>query len=155
MEENPNIGMRVGAGIFLTIMIITIVVGLTLAGQDSAKQGQEKMTTITTTISSTEFNTYANTRMTGSQVLNAIRQYMDQSQFGIQVTTGKGTTSFYGNTFNPTDGTVSGGPSDKNKDLRTAEDPTQSSYINPSGKFSSNIVRDTNDVIVGIVFKQM
>ncbi|AWP25199.1 MULTISPECIES: ABC transporter permease [Paenibacillus] len=155
MEENPNLALRIAAGIFFTVLLITIVAMLTMSSQDATKQGQSKITTITTQISNTEYNTYNNASMSGSQVLNAVRQYMDQEHFGIQVTTGKGATTFYGNTFNPNDGTVVGGPKDKNKNISTAEDPALDTYVNPSGKYSSRVVRDQNNVIVGLVFQQL
>ncbi|OAB38443.1 ABC transporter permease [Paenibacillus glacialis] len=154
MEENTGVGIRVAAGIFLTIMLITIVVIITISSQDAAKQGQTKMASITTQLSDTEFNTYNNTTLSGSQVLNAVRQYMDLEQFGIHVTTGKRAGKFYGNRFDITNGNVD--PSyQKNNDLRPAEDQSQSVYINPSGKFTSRVVRDANNMIRGIVFEQL
>lgn len=95
MEENTGAGIRVAAGIFLTIMLITIVVIITISSQDAAKQGQTKMAAITTQLSDTEYQTYSNTTLSGSQVLNAVRQYMNQEQFGVQVITGKQRNSEY------------------------------------------------------------
>lgn len=152
MEENTGVGIRVAAGIFLTIMLITIVVIITISSQDAAKQGQTKMASITTQLSDTEFNTYNNTTLSGSQVLNAIRQYMNLEQFGIKVTTGKGGEEFYGNKF--TDNGDIDQSSGKKLDLQNAENQSVPEYINPSGKFNSSIVRDKNNMIRGIVFKQ-
>ncbi|MEF2964210.1 ABC transporter permease [Paenibacillus sp. M1] len=162
MEENTGVGIRVAAGIFLTIMLITIVVIITISSQDAAKQGQTKMASITTQLSDTEFNTYNNTTLSGSQVLNAIRQYMNLEQFGIQVTTGKqifegeDQTSFYGNDFEEENGIISkiGDDDDKNTELDKALNESFDEYINPSGKFKSYIVRDKNKMIRGIVFTQ-
>ncbi len=152
MEENTGVGIRVAAGIFLTIMLITIVVIITISSQDAAKQGQTKMASITTQLSDTEFNTYSNTTLSGSQVLNAIRQYMDLEQFGIQVTTGKQAMSYYGDSFD-NDGTITS--KTKERDLKPAEDQAARTYINPSGKFSSKVVRDKNNMIRGIIFTQL
>jgi hypothetical protein len=153
MEENTGVGIRVAAGIFLTIMLITIVVIITISSQDAAKQGQTKMASITTQLSDTEFNTYNNTTLSGSQVLNAIRQYMNLEQFGIRVTTGKGGDTFYGNRFDD-NGSILNKDDDKKLDLKDAEDQSQSDYINPSGKFKAIIKRDQNSMIRGIVFVQ-
>lgn len=156
MEENTGVGIRVAAGIFLTIMLITIVVIITISSQDAAKQGQTKMASITTQLSDTEFNTYNNTTLSGSQVLNAIRQYMNLEQFGIKVTTGRDATTFYGNTFdnNESQGEITNGDDKKFLDLSKAENQSEREYINPSGKFKSMIVRDKNSMIRGIIFKQ-
>lgn len=157
MEENTGVGIRVAAGIFLTIMLITIVVIITISSQDAAKQGQTKMAAITTQLSDTEYQTYSNTTLSGSQVLNAVRQYMNQEQFGVQVITGKqrGTKgNFYGNEF-VLDGTLVSQVLDgKNDYLSSAEDQSSDLYINPSGKFKSSIVRDKNNMIRGIIFEQ-
>ncbi|WP_426333434.1 ABC transporter permease [Paenibacillus silvae] len=157
MEENTGVGIRVAAGIFLTIMLITIVVIITISSQDAAKQGQTKMAAITTQLSDTEYQTYSNTVLSGSQVLNAVRQYMNQEQFGVQVITGKqrGTKgTFYGNEF-VLDGTLVSKVLDgKNDYLSSAEDQSSNLYINPSGKFKSSIVRDKNNMIRGIIFEQ-
>jgi hypothetical protein len=153
MEENTGVGIRVAAGIFLTIMLITIVVIITISSQDAAKQGQTKMASITTQLSDTEFNTYNNTTLSGSQVLNAIRQYMNLEQFGIRVTTGKSQSPvYYGNTF--TDNGDINQEIGKILNLNNAENQSQPEYINPSGKFNSIIVRDKNSMIRGIVFVQ-
>ncbi|MEB9896269.1 ABC transporter permease [Bacillus cereus] len=153
MEENPNIFLRVAAGIFLTIMLISLVVWLTFGGQEAAKKGEEKLHSINTMLSETEFNTFNNTTVTGSQVLNTIRQYMNQEQFGIQVTTGKGASNFYGNTFG-VDGNITETDNKKNLDFSPAEDQSSNSYVNPNGKFKSKVVKDKNNAIRGIVFVQ-
>jgi hypothetical protein len=154
MEENTGVGIRVAAGIFLTIMLITIVVIITISSQDAAKQGQTKMAAITTQLSDTEYQTYSNTTLSGSQVLNAVRQYMNQEQFGVQVITGKQRNTvgtFYGDVFNDI-GEISdiGGT----LSLSNAEKQSADEYINPSGKFRSSIVRDKNNMIRGIIFRQ-
>ncbi|MBU5354939.1 ABC transporter permease [Paenibacillus barcinonensis] len=162
MEENTGVGIRVAAGIFLTIMLITIVVIITISSQDAAKQGQTKMAAITTQLSDTEYQTYSNTVLSGSQVLNAIRQYMNQDEFGIQVITGKqyyanSNTSgtFYGQKFNlDARGVVTSLGSSKSTSLYEAELQSSVEYINPSGKFISSIVRDDNNMIRGIKFEQ-
>jgi len=160
MEENTGVGIRVAAGIFLTIMLITIVVIITISSQDAAKQGQMKMASITTQLSDTEFNTYNNTTLSGSQVLNAIRQYMNLEQFGIYVKTGKQDADkgvYYGNSLT-LDGSlvteVSPGKTGAGR-LDYAEDQKRPDYINPSGQFKSSIVRDQNNMIRGVVFTQI
>lgn len=162
MEENTGVGIRVAAGIFLTIMLITIVVIITISSQDAAKQGQTKMASITTQLSDTEFNTYNNTTLSGSQVLNAVRQYMNLEQFGIRVVTGKQRASgndvgtFYGNEFVYEKVADQGSITNSYKNLRIvdAENQMLDQYINPSGKFRATIVRDSNNMIRGIEFIQ-
>ncbi|SDX62321.1 hypothetical protein SAMN05518848_11053 [Paenibacillus sp. PDC88] len=135
----------------LTIALITLVVLLFGVFQAGAKTGQEKMTGIQQTLSQSEYNNYDNSSMTGSQVLNAVRQYMNQDQFGLTVVTGKGGSMTYGNAFNAA-GEIVGDT--KNISITTAQDQTSSNYINPSGKFYSKVVYDKNNVVRGIIFTQ-
>jgi small nuclear ribonucleoprotein (snRNP)-like protein len=119
------------------------------------------MASITTQLSDTEFNTYNNTTLSGSQVLNAVRQYMNLDTFGVQVITGKQyavntdtTGTYYGNTFTVASGVVTSVTNSKNITLTEAENQSSNQYINPSGKFKSSIVRDNNNMIRGIIFIQ-
>lgn len=151
MEETTSSGLRITGGIFLTIGLITLVVILFAVFQAGAKTGQEKMTGIQQTLSQSEYNNYDNSIMSGSQVLNAVRQYMNQDQFGVRVITGKGGSNTYGNEFNANGEIVGTG---KNTDISVAQDQSNPNYINPSGKFSSQVVFDGNNVVRGIIFSQ-
>jgi hypothetical protein len=84
---------------------------------------------------------------------------MNQEQFGVQVITGKQKIpnpkgTFYGNEFVVEGTVVTEVINSKYTYLSYAEDQSSDLYINPSGKFQSSIVRDENNMIRGIIFKQ-
>lgn len=151
MDDTAGKGLSLTATIFLTIGLITLCVILFAIVAAGVKIAQDRMTGITENLQTTEYTTYDNGKLSGSQVLNAVRQYMNQEEFGIQVITGKGGIATYGNAFNASTGEITGG---KNTSLAPAQDQSNANYINPSGKFNSRVVYDSNGVVRGIVFTQ-
>lgn len=152
MGSNANGALKLGAGIFLTLALITIVVNLFISSTEAVKEGQTQFTDIQTQLSQTRYNIYENTTLSGSQVMNAIRQFNNADQFGVFVKTGKNGLTYYGNTFNQTTGEIDG--TAKNTNLVPAQDESNNNYINPSGKFKSSIVHDANNMVRGLVFIQ-
>ncbi|OMF76752.1 ABC transporter permease [Paenibacillus glucanolyticus] len=152
MGSNATAALKLGAAVFLTIALITIVVSLFISSTDAVKEGQTQFSSIQTQLSQTRYNIYENTTLSGSQVMNAVRQFNNETQFGVYVQTGKNGVTYYGNTFNQTTGEIDG--TAKNTNLQPAQDETNNNYINPSGKFKSSVVRDANNMVRGIVFIQ-
>jgi hypothetical protein len=158
--NNASTALKVSAGIFLTIALITIVVVLFISAQEATKSAQNNFADIQTEMSQASFTVYDNTTVSGSQVLNALRKFQDKGEFGVQVATGKNTSgSWYfenintivgaGNTgYGSVTGTVPSG-SIANASLEANND-----YVNPSGKFIANVIKDNSNVIRGITFKQ-
>ncbi|MDN8593251.1 ABC transporter permease [Paenibacillus sp. 11B] len=142
--------LKVAAGIFLTVTLIAIIVYFTDTAQEKTKEAGDEINGIFNVMSNSKYTQYTSGSKTGSQVVNAIRQYARKPQFGIKVITGKGDVSFYGNPFT-SDGTVT---ATKTNDFAKAEDPKSPAYINLSGMFEPKVVRDANSVVVGIEFQQ-
>jgi hypothetical protein len=152
MGENASAALKLGAGLLLTLAFITIVVLIFMTSTDAAKEAQTQFTTIQTQLSQTRFNIYENTTLSGSQVMNAVRQFNNESQFGVYVQTGKGGSTFYGSTFNKTTGEIDG--TAQNTNLAPAQDEASPNYINVAGKFKSTVVLDANNVVRGLMFIQ-
>ncbi len=157
--SNAQKALVMAAGIFLAIALITIAVVLFTSAQEATKTAQNNFSSIQTELSQTAFTVYDNTMVSGSQVVNALRKFNDEDQFGIQVTTGKNPTGqWYGKVINtgvPADSVTYGsvvGPGPGS--LADAIDEADSDYVNPSGKFKARLVKDRSNVIRGIVFQQ-
>ncbi|MNZ96303.1 hypothetical protein D3C78_1154920 [compost metagenome] len=157
--SNAQKALVMPAGIFLAIALITLAVVLFTSAQDSTKAAQSNFSNIQTELSQTAFTVYDNTTLSGSQVVNALRKFSDQEQFGIQIVTGKNPTGqWYGKVINagvPLDsityGTVVGEAPGK---LSHTVDEANVNYVNPSGKFKAQLVLDRSNVIRGIIFVQ-
>lgn len=151
--NNASSALKVAAGIFLTIALITIVVILFISAQEATKTAQNNFSDIQTELSQAAFTVYDGTTISGSQVTNALRKYKDKDQFGILVRTGKNKSGqWYGNTLGE-QGTVPE-PNNRNKNIEESMNETSLNYVNPSGKFKARIITDMSNVIRGIEFDQ-
>lgn len=158
--NNAQSALKVGAGLFLTIALITLVVALFISAQDATKSAQSNFSSIQQELDQTQFTVYDNTTVSGSQVINALRKFQDKGEFGVQVKTGKNTTgAWYFKTVDTTSpvgspgyGSIIGNATTGT--LANALDESKADYVNPSGKFKAQIVKDNNNVIRGILFSQ-
>ncbi|MCD1261268.1 ABC transporter permease [Paenibacillus athensensis] len=157
--SNAQKALVMAAGLFLAIALITIAVVMFVSAQEATKAAQNNFSNIQTELSQTAFTVYDNTTVSGSQVVNALRKFSDQDQFGIQIITGKNPVgSWYGKVINVvvpigsiTYGSVVGPAPGV---LANAMDEASNDYVNPSGKFKAHIVKDNSNVIRAIVFTQ-
>lgn len=155
--NNAQSALKVAAGIFLTIALITIVVLLFVSAQEATKTAQNEFSSIQTELSKASFTVYDNTTVSGSQVVNAIRKFYKQDQFGVRVITGKNKANgitegtYYGSDVLD-NGTVSSAKRNESLELATLE--SLESYVNPSGKFRARVIVDQSNVTRGIVFEQ-
>ncbi|APO46309.1 MULTISPECIES: hypothetical protein [Paenibacillus] len=159
--NNASSALKVAAGIFLTIALITIVVLLFISAQEATKTAQNNFADIQTELSQAAFTVYDGTTISGSQVTNALRKYADKDQFGIQVITGKNKAGqWYGNQLNISQdlnnadyGSVIA-PDDKVGIINQTMSEKDNQYVNPSGKFKAIIVKDRSNVVRGLIFQQ-
>ncbi|OZB95092.1 ABC transporter permease [Paenibacillus sp. XY044] len=159
--NNASSALKVAAGIFLTIALITIVVILFISAQEATKTAQNNFSDIQTELSQASFTVYDGTSISGSQVTNALRKFKDKDQFGILVKTGKNRQGqWYGNQLNiSTDiandnyGSVVN-TQQRIGNLTETANESSNEYVNPSGKFKASIVKDSSNVVRGLVFEQ-
>ncbi|MBO2943025.1 ABC transporter permease [Paenibacillus sp. F411] len=151
--NNASSALKVAAGIFLTIALITIVVILFISAQEATKTAQNNFSDIQTELSQAAFTVYDGTTISGSQVTNALRKYKDKDQFGIMIMTGKNPGGqWYGNVLR-NDGSVDS-PDIRQGVITETWNERSAEYVNPSGKFKATIVKDHSNVIRGIIFAQ-
>lgn len=156
--NNASSALKVAAGIFLTIALITIVVILFISAQEATKTAQNNFSDIQTELAQASFTVYDETVISGSQVTNALRKYNGKEQFGIQVRTGKNELGqWYGNVLdvgsasNINYGSVIGGNSGS---ISSTWNEASVEYVNPSGKFKAEVVKDSSNVVRGLIFTQ-
>lgn len=147
MTETPQKALLLGAALFITIALITLGVIVYNTASDGAKAANKEFSSIQTELSEQTFLVYDNTDVSGSQVINAIRKFDDEN-VGIKVTTGKGTTWYNYDATNPDSLATATGA------IANTSIESNAEYVNPSGKFSAKILRDSNDVIRAIHFVQ-
>ncbi|RCX23535.1 hypothetical protein DFP94_1011134 [Fontibacillus phaseoli] len=157
--NNASSALKVAAGIFLTIALITIVVILFVSAQEATKTAQNNFSDIQTELSQASFTVYDDTTVSGSQVTNALRKFKDRSEFGIQIKTGKNSTGqWYGDILrisgtltNEEYGSVSGSSL---ANIANTWNEKLNEYVNPSGKFKAAVIKDNSNVVRGLIFTQ-
>ncbi|MEF2967264.1 ABC transporter permease [Paenibacillus sp. M1] len=157
--NNASSALKVAAGIFLTIALITIVVILFVSAQEATKTAQNNFSDIQTELSQASFTVYDDTTVSGSQVTNALRKFRDREEFGIQVKTGKNSSGeWYGDILKISGtlsaeeyGSVSGS---SGADISDTWNEKLDEYVNPSGKFKAKVIKDNSNVVRGITFTQ-
>ncbi|WP_068617459.1 ABC transporter permease [Paenibacillus tuaregi] len=156
--NNASTALKVAAGIFLTIALITIVVILFISAQEATKTAQNNFSDIQTELAQASFTVYDDTSISGSQVVNAIRKFKDKGQFGIKVHTGKNKSGvWYGSSLNvgdASDGSYGSVIGKSDTDAGVSWDETSPNYVNPSGKFRAQVVKDSSNVVRGLIFTQ-
>jgi hypothetical protein len=157
--NNASSALKVAAGIFLTIALITIVVILFVSAQEATKTAQNSFSDIQTELSQASFTVYDDTTVSGSQVTNALRKFKDRDQFGILVKTGKNSGGeWYGDVLlinEPVSSERYGSVYGQSlAPISNAWDERLNEYVNPSGKFKAMVVKDSSNVVRGLIFTQ-
>ena len=132
--ENSLKGLMLAAGIIITCIIISL--GFYIAREAKFTDASKTM--------------YDGTEVSGSEVLNVIRKFSDETM-GILVQTNKNKT-YYNYDFDVDKGEL--GKALDNS-YKNAQDVASDKYINPTARFQGSIVKDVNGTIIGIVFAQV
>jgi hypothetical protein len=137
------------AGIIITCIIISLGFYIAREASDTASSGTGQINELQAEFSDMSKTIYDNTEVSGSEVINVIRKFSDE-MLGVRVETKKN-TSYYIYQFNDADGSLK---SPSALDYKTAQNVTNSNYINPTGRFLGSVVRDENGTITGLAFVQ-
>ena len=142
--ENSLKGLMLAAGIIITCIIISLGFYIAREARDTASEGTGQINQL-----QAEFM-YDGTEVSGSEVLNVIRKFSDETM-GILVQTNKNKT-YYNYNFDVDKGEL--GKALDNS-YKNAQDVASDKYINPTARFQGSIVKDVNGTIIGIVFAQV
>ncbi|WP_454053335.1 MULTISPECIES: hypothetical protein [unclassified Clostridium] len=133
--DNIKKAIMFAVGILITVGIIAM--GLSFYGKanNMTKSADTSLNDITQTISNSKYTEYDGTTVSGTQAINAIRLYASNN-FTVSVSTKKTTTSYNSATsYNITD-------------------ISNSDYIEPTGKFKSELEKTANDTVNKIKLTQ-
>ncbi len=147
--ENSLKGLTLAAGIIITCIIVSLGFYIAREARDTASAGTGQINELQAEFTDAAKNIYDGTEVSGSEVLSAIRKFGDES-IGILVTTKKNST-YYNYSFDISTGEL--GDAVKNS-YKSAQDATSDKYINPTARFTGNIIKDVNGTITGLVFAQ-
>lgn len=88
--DNAQKAIMIGVGLFITIIIISAVMLITSAGQDLMNGSMNELNNISDSLSRQLYADYADSTLSGSQVIAAVKKYAGQEGLTIKV----GTTTY-------------------------------------------------------------
>lgn len=148
--ENSLKGLILAAGTVITCLVITLGFYLSKEAQATANTGTSKIGKINSEFAENDKTMYDGIRISGSEVVNAIKK-LEYEKVGIRVVT-NGAENFYGYHFDLTSGEIMHASSIKYDQSITT---SSSNYINPYAMFQGKVIRNANNVITGIEFTQV
>lgn len=138
----------IGVIVLMTIGLVYSVQKLNNQGQESVNIGSSKLTKLNSDLQDSDTAMYDGISISGSEVLNVIKNYSEE-KVSVKVVTKKSTT-YYGYSVDAGNNLTTGATGS----LKKAESITDNQYINPTGSFKGSILKDSNDVATCLVFTQ-
>lgn len=148
--ENSLKGLMLAAGIIITCIIISLGFYIAREARDTASEGTGQINQLQAEFTDASKTMYDGTEVSGSEVLNVIRKFSDETM-GILVQTNKNKT-YYNYNFDAEKGELG---KELDNSYKNAQDVANDKYINPTARFQGSIVNDVNGTIIGIVFVQV
>lgn len=147
--ENSLKGLLLAAGTIITCVIIGLGFYIAREARDTAANGAGQISKLNAEFNESDKVIYDGLKVSGSEVVNVINKFKNESM-SIKVTTKKKTAYYnYGLNSEETLLESAGGAS-----IKAAQDSTSSNYINPNEQFLGSVIRDVNNTIIGIAFVQ-
>ena len=134
--ENSLKGLMLAAGIIITCIIISLGFYIAREARDTASEGTGQINQLQAEFTDASKTMYDGTEVSGSEVLNVIRKFSDETM-GILVQTNKNKT-YYNYNFDVDKGEL--GKALDNS-YKNAQDVASDKYINPTARFQGSIVK--------------
>lgn len=158
MDNNINKALWLGVGILFFIAVVSMGLGILNKSSEIAQLQSKELNKIQENLANSKFSTYDNQTVSGSQVINAIKNLRDEKdRISIQVITKKSTKMYLSDAiFYDDEVELLSSKSNKEieQSIKYARDETKENFINPVAEFDSQIRKDKNGVISGIIFTQ-
>lgn len=154
--ESTNTFIKIIAGLALTLAVVTFGFFIYNTVKGTGNAALTKATDTTNSMLESNITQYNRADISGSEVLNAITNFMESSEeIYIEVITKSGSKTYiYPSKSIASDQRMSN--NDILADVQLAKTKGNAAYISPKGKFTGKVVYDATDdsVIVGICFTQ-
>ena len=151
--DNSLKGLILAAGTIITCIVIGLGFFISREARDTAASGAGQISKLNAEFNESDKIMYDGLEVSGSEVINVINKCKNDN-ISIRVKTKSDNTSYYIyrlNDSDPNDYKLSGASSTQ---VKTAQKPGATNYINPNAQFTGAILRDKNEVIVAITFDQ-
>lgn len=158
MDNTVTNAIYVAAGVFLTIVIITIGIFLAKSGKTLSSSVNDRIISMNSSISDNSVLKYDSRMLTGSDVVNCIRKNRDSIEITVYKQISKTAnpanldTGYQKQTFDHETDSFINLPKYSDDDVSGNLDGKI--YINPNARFLGCAERNGNDVITGLSFVQ-
>ncbi len=147
--DNSLKGLILAAGVIITCLVVGIGFYISREASAAATNGTGQISRMNKEVAESDKVMYDGLDVTGSEVVNAINKFKNEDM-AVKVETKK--TIVYYNRLLTNDDTELGKVSTAS--VKDTQKITSNYYINQKAQFSGEILRDVNDTIIGISFKQ-
>jgi uncharacterized membrane protein len=160
MDQNIQKALWLGVSIMMFVAIVSTGLFLFNKGKAVAEAGGGQLDVVSEQLAMSKFNSYDNEIVSGSMMINTIKEYKNKgAEFIIIIKTNFPTTTQYISTGIVTGNIVNGVLTGKalaitNTDIQALNDDTSSTYINPHADFMAQLIYDVNGVVKGITAEQ-
>lgn len=148
--ENSLKGLILAAGTIITCIIISLGFYIAREARDTAANGAGQISRLNTEFQESNKSIYDGLEISGSEIINVINKFK-KDNISIKVETKKSIT-YYINKLN--EETMMLEEKVQENLINNAQKITSNNYINPNAQFLGKVIRDSNDAIIGIHFKQ-
>lgn len=148
--ENSLKGLILAAGVIITCVVVGLGFYIAREARQTASSGAGEISSLNSEFSENDKTIYDGLTVSGNEVINAISKF-DNESIAVKVITGKN-TSCYINTLNDNETEIAG---KSTATIANAKKSSNKEYINPNGKFLGEVLRDSNNAIIGIKFTQI
>lgn len=154
--ENSLKGLLLAAGTIITCIVISLGFFIAREARDTAADGAGQISKLNAEFNESDKVMYDGLKVSGSEVINVINKFRNNT-LAIKVVTKKNSNYYNYNldTYGSYTGDVYSTLGSKSQtDVKDAQSPESANYINPNAQFTGDVIRDVNNVIIGIVFTQ-
>ncbi len=147
--ENSLKGLILAAGVIITCVVVGLGFYIAREAKDTATNGAGQITLLNSEFSNNDKTIYDGITVSGSEVVNAINKFKNE-ELCVKVVTSKSTT-YYNYYLDDAENNIN---NKSGASISDAKKVSNKNYINPNGKFEGELIRDSNDYIIGICFTQ-
>lgn len=150
--ENSLKGLLLAAGTIITCIIIGLGFYIAREARDTASSGAGQINRLNAEFTESDKSMYDGIMVSGSEVVNVINKFKND-EICIKVQNKKVSfPTYYIYNMDEAKKTLT---SASTSSLKNAQSTKSDFYINPNAQFSGLVLRDANNVIIGIYFDQV
>jgi len=148
--NNGTDAIKLGIAVIITLLVASLAFLLYNSGRETADNALQDLNELNAILDESKYTDYENITITGNQVTSLVNKYKGDTVF-VKVET-KTNTTWYN--YKDVNLTTRVSESDNAKNISNMNIKGSTNYVNPNGKFKCTLHRDSNQTIMGIIFKQ-